>query len=185
MTRKIAALAILFLATACVPSMVATPPQEPIQIGFYSVTPQTEWNRPMMTRSEIWTVDGYALQSLRFLDVAHGETLSGNDDPDDKTPVFRKTMLPNEIQEFIVETLAGAGWAKVKPKGLKPAKFGGLPGFRFSFRMVSEDGLEYEGLVLGTVREDTLHLIAYMGTRLHYFPKHKKDVEKLFASVRT
>jgi hypothetical protein len=172
MTRKIAALAILILATACVPSMVATPPQEPIQIGFYSVTPQTEWNRPMLIADEIWTVDGYALQSLRFLEVAHGETLSGREDPDGKSPVFRKTMLPNEIQEFVVETLAGA-------------KFGSLPGFRFSFRMVSEDGLEYEGVVLATVREDTLHLIAYMGTRLHYYPKHAKDVEKLFASIRT
>jgi hypothetical protein len=185
MTRKTAALAILLLATACVPSMVATPPQEPIQIGFYSVTPQTEWNRPMMTRSEVWTGDGFALQSLRFLDVADGETLSGREDPEGKAPVFRKTMLYTEIQEFIVETLATAGWANVKPKGLKPAKFGGLPGFRFSFDMLSEDGLEYDGVVLGTVREDTLHIIAYVGTRLHYYPKYAKDVEKLFASIRT
>ncbi|MDH3229505.1 MAG: hypothetical protein OEN55_06915 [Alphaproteobacteria bacterium] len=185
MTRKFAALAILLLATACVPSIVATPPQEPIQVGFYSVTPQVEWNRPMMTASEIWTVDGYALQSLRFLDVADGQTLSGREDPDDKAPVFRRTMLPNEIQEFIVETLAAGGWANVKPKGLKPAKFGGLPGFRFAFGMLSDDGLEYDGVVLGTVREDTLHIIMYMGTRLHYYPKYAKDVEKLFKSIRT
>lgn len=184
MTRKIAVLAILLLATACVPSIVATPPQEPIQIGFYSVVPQTEWNRPMMIRSEIWTVDGFALQSLRFLEVADGQTLSGNEDPEGKAPVFRKSMLPNEIQEFIVETLAAGGWANVKPKGLKPAKFGGLPGFRFSFGMLSEDGLEYNGVVLGTVREGTLHVIAYVGTRLHYYPKYAKDVEKLFASIR-
>ena len=185
MTRKFTALAILLLAAACVPSIVATPPQEPIQIGFYSVTPQIEWNRPMMTARETWTIDGYALQSLRFLEVAHGQTLSGEEDPEGKAPVFRKTMLPNEIQEFIVETLAAGGWANVKPKGLKPAKFGSLPGFRFSFGMLSEDGLEYDGVVLGTVREDTLHIIAYVGTRLHYFPQYAKDVEKLFASIRT
>ncbi len=185
MTRKLATLAILLLATACVPSVVATPPQEPIQIGFYSVTPQIEWNRPMMISGEAWTVDGYALQSLRFLEVAHGQTLSGQEDPEKKAPVFRKTMLPNEIQEFIIETLAAGGWANVKPKGLKPAKFGNLPGFRFNFAMSSEDGLEYDGMVYGTVREDTLHVILYMGTRLHYFPKYAKDVEKIFASIRT
>ncbi len=185
MTRKIAVLAILLLATACVPSIVATPPQEPIQIGFYSVIPQTEWNRPMMIQNEIWTVDGFALQSLRFVEVAHGETLSGNEDPEGKAPVFRKTMLYTEIQEFIVETLASGGWANVKPKGLKPSKFGDLPGFRFSFSMLSEDGLEYDGVVLGTVRDDTLHIIAYVGTRLHYYPKYAKDVEQLFKSIRT
>ena len=185
MTRKIAALAVLLLAAACGPAIIATPPQERVQIGFYSVTPQIEWNRPMMTATEIWTVDGYALQSLRFLEVAHGETLSGREDPEGKAPVFRKTMLPNEVQEFIVETLAAGGWANVKPKGLKPAKFGALPGFRFNFAMLSEDGLEYDGVVLGTVREDSLHVIMYMGTRLHYYPTYAKDVEKLFASIRT
>lgn len=184
-TRKFAALAILLLAAACTPPLVATPPTEPIQIGFYSVTPQTEWNRSMMSRKEAWTVDGYALQSLRFLDVADGQTLSGETDPDGKAPAFRKTMLPNEIQEFIVETLVAGGWAKVKPAGLKPAKFGSLPGFRFSYGMVSEDGLEYDGMILGTVKDDVLHIIMYSGTRMHYFPKHAKDVEKLFASVRT
>lgn len=185
MTRKFAALAILLLAAACTPPLVATPPMEPIQIGFYSVTPHAEWNRAMMTRKEVWTVDGYALQALRFLDVADGQTLSGQTDPDGKAPVFRKAMLPNEIQELIVETLAAGGWANVKPAGLQPAKFGGLPGFRFSFGMVSEGGLEYDGIVLATVKDDVLHLIMYSGTRLHYFPKHAKDVEKLFASIRT
>lgn len=185
MIRKIAFLAILLLATGCMPSIVATPPQEPVQIGFYSVTPQIEWSRPMMTASEVWTVDGFALESLRFLEVADGQTLSGREDPEGKAPVFHKTMLPNEIQEFVVETLATGGWANVKPKGLKPAKFGDLPGFRFSFGMLSEDGLEYDGLALGTVREGTLHIIVYMGTRLHYFPKYAKDVEKLFASIHT
>jgi len=114
MTRQFAALTILLLAAACTPPLVATPPSEPIQIGFYSVTPQTEWNRAMMTRKEVWTVDGYALQALRFLDVADGQTLSGETDPDGKAPVYRKSMLPNEIQEFIVETLVAGGWANVE-----------------------------------------------------------------------
>ncbi|MDH5556690.1 MAG: hypothetical protein OEZ03_05020 [Alphaproteobacteria bacterium] len=183
MTRKIIALTILLLATACVPPIVATPPQEPIKIGFYSVTPQIEWNRSMMSTRESWTIDGYALQALRFYTVGDGQTLSGQTDPDGKSPAFHKSMLPNEIQEFFVETLAAGGWAKVKPSGLKPAKFGSLPGFRFSFTMVEKDGLEYEGMALGAVKDDELNLILYSGTKLHYFPKYKPAVEKVFASI--
>lgn len=175
----------LLLAAACTPPMTATPPADPIQIGFYSVVPQIQWNRSMYSSSEAWTIDGYALQALRFISVADGETLSGEKDTDGKAPVFRKTMLPNELQEFMVETLVAGGWTNVKPAGLKPAKFGGLPGFRFSFTMKSDDGLEYEGRALGTVRDDALHIIVYMGTRLHYFPKYANDVERLFASIRT
>lgn len=185
MTRKLTFLAVLLLAAACTPPLVTTSPTERVQIGFYSVTPQAEWNRATMSRTEAWTVDGYALQALRFLDVADGRTLSGETDPDGEAPVFRKSMLPNEIQEFIVETLAAGGWANIKPAGLQPARFGDLPGFRFSYTMVSEDGLDYSGVVLGTVKDDTLHLIMYSGTSLHYFPKHAKDVEKVFASIRT
>lgn len=184
MTRNLFALTVLLLAAACVPPIVVTAPREPIQIGFYNVTPQIEWNREMMSPRENWTVDGYALQALRFYSVPDGAMLSGRVDPEGKAPAFHKSMLPNEIQEFFVETVAGAGWAKVKPRGLKPAKFGTLPGFRFSFTMVEEDGLEYEGMVKGVVKDDELHLILYSGTKLHYFPKYKKTVEKIFASIR-
>ena len=185
MTRKLIALTVLLLAAACTPPIVATPPQEPIQVGFYSVTPQIEWNREMMSSRENWTVDGYALQALRFYAVPDGATLGGGKDPEGKAPVFRKAMLPNEIQEFFVETLATGGWANVKPSGLKPAKFGSLPGFRFSFTMVEKGGLEYEGMVIGAVKDDELHLILYSGARLHYFPKYKAAAEKVFASIRT
>lgn len=185
MTRKIIVLAALLLASACVPSIVATAPREPIRIGFYSVTPQAEWNREMMSPRENWTMDGYALQALRFYAVPDGAALSGRVDPEGKAPAFRKAMLPNEIQEFFIETVAASGWANVKPSGLKPAKFGSLPGFRFSFTMVEEDGLEYEGMVIGVVKDDELHLILYSGTKLHYFPKYKPTVEKIFASIRT
>ena len=51
--------------------------------------------------------------------------------------------------------------------------------------MVDNDGLQFDGMTIGVVKDDTLHFIVYTGTRLHYYPKYKKDVEKLFASIRT
>lgn len=192
MIRRASILFVLLLAAACTPPVVTTVPGESIQVGSYRVTPRIEWNRPTTTFNEIWTVDGYALQSLRFHEVPDGQALFVQRNafgrplpPDEKTPVFRKTMLPNEIQEFLVATLAADGWANVKPSGLAPAKFGGLPGFRFSFAMKSADGLEYDGLAFGAVDGDKLNLITYTGTRLHYFPKYKGEAEKIFLSVRS
>jgi hypothetical protein len=185
MARHCGALFTLLLAAACAPSIVATTPQKPIRIGAYSVTPQMEWSGRMGTTDEVWTVDGFDLQSLRFLETRHAQTLFGQEGPEAGAPVFRKTMLPHEIQEFVVETLAGGGWANIEPNGLSAAKFGDLPGFRFRIGMLSQGGLEYDGMVLGTVRDGTLHIIMYMGTRLHHYPNYAKDVEKLFASIRT
>jgi hypothetical protein len=190
MIRRASILIVLLFAAACTPPVVTTVPGQPISLGSYSVTPQIEWNRPTTTYDEIWTVDGYALESLRFFDVPDGQALFINRStfgsplpPDEKTPVFRKTMLPNEIQEFVVATLAADGWADIKPSGLAPAKFHGLPGFRFSFAMKSSDGLDYEGMAYGAVDGGRLELITFIGTRLHYFRTYKAEVEKIFASV--
>jgi len=193
MIRKFSVLAILLFAAACVALPPPTvKPEERVEIGFYSVAPQVEWNRAIFFPGEFWTVDGYGLQALRFFEVPDGQSLEQKRSafgkplpPDEKTPVFRRTMTPNEVQEFFVESLASNGWTKLKTAALTPARFGSLPGFRFSFSMVDDDGLEFDGMTIGVVREDTLHFIVYAGTRLHYFPKYRQNVEKLFASIRT
>lgn len=192
MIRKASILFVLLFAAACTPPVVTTKPGEPVQVASFSVTPQMEWNRPTQTFDEIWTVDGYGLQSLRFFEVPDGQALFVKRNafgrpmpPDEKTPVFRKAMLPNEIQEFLVATLTADGWADVRPAGLAPAKFGGKQGFRFSFAMKSSGGLQYDGIAYGAVDGDRLKLITYTGTRLHYFPKYSAEVEKIFASVKS
>lgn len=192
MIRKLSVLAVLLFATACVMPQPTVLPGERVEMGFYSVDPQIEWNRAYYTVGETWTIDGYGLQSLRFIVVPDGQSLSQKRSafgkvlpPDEKTPVFRKSMTPNEVQEFFVETLAQNGWTKIKPAKLAPAKFGSLPGFRYSFSMLNGNGLEFKGLAYGVMKDDELYLIVYTGTRLHYFPRYEKDVEKLFASIRT
>jgi len=185
MRRVCAALIAPILVAACTSSIVSTAPQDRVRIGFYTVVPQIEWNRQITPRDEVWTVDGFALQSLRFVRVAHGQSLAGRDGPPDKAPVFRKTMSPHEVRELVVDTLVLEGWANVRSKGLRPAKFGDVPGFRFSFEMLAEDGLEYDGIALGTVRNGALHLILYKGTRLYHYPKYAGTVQRLVDSIRT
>lgn len=193
MMRKILMIAALLTVAGCVqPNIVLVEPNQPFKVEFYEVTPPGEWNRLNYAFYENWTVDGYGLQALRFHAVPDGQSLVPNRSawgklipPEDKTPVFRKTMTPNEVQEFLVETLSDRGWANVKASRLTPAKFGQLPGFRFSFSMADDDGLEYDGIALGTIKGDELHLIVYSGTRLHYFPTYKRQVEGIFRSIKT
>ncbi|UCH74170.1 MAG: hypothetical protein JSU82_17990 [Rhodospirillales bacterium] len=148
------------------------------------MTPQIEWNRQITPRSEVWTIDGYALHSLRFFEVTHGQGLFGREVAPGRAPVFRKTMLPHEVRELVIDTLVLEGWSNVRSQGLRPAGFGDLPGFRFSFEMLSGTGLEYDGVALGAVQDDALHLIVYVGTRLHHYSTYADDVERLFASIR-
>lgn len=193
MTRKILIIAALLTVAGCVqPNITLVSPNEPITVEFYEVTPPGEWNRLNYSYYENWTVDGYPLQALRFHAVPDGQSLVPNRStwgklipPKDKTPVFRKTMTPNEVQEFVVETLSNRGGVNVKASRLKPAKFGKLPGFRFSFSMTDDDGLEFDGMALGTIKNDELHIIVYSGTRMHYFPTYKRQVERIFKSIKT
>ena len=66
---------------------------------------------------------------------------------------------------------------------LRPFKFGNHPGFRFELSFLSQEGLEYEGFVVGTIKDDKLYLICYTGTRQYYYPKYKESVEQIIASI--
>ena len=113
-------------------------------------------------------------------------------------------MTPTDIVEFVVVSLESAdraatlsavnagtfmvredqiGAAMVKSKNLRPAAFGKLPGFRFDLSFLSPEGLERDGIVVGTIHEDKLYLILYLGAREYYYPKYRDQVEELIASV--
>ena len=47
-----------------------------------------------------------------------------------------------------------------------------------------KNGLEKQGFALGAVIDEKLHMIIYSGTRLHYYPKLKDEVERLVRSIR-
>ena len=66
---------------------------------------------------------------------------------------------------------------------LRPFKFGSHPGFRFELSFLLEEGLEYEGFVVGAIKADKLCLICYSGTREYYYPKYKETAEQIIASI--
>lgn len=187
--RRHIAIPILLLLSACA-GFTLVPADKPQKMGFYTVTPSSEWNRVanLGGNQELWTIDGPLLQSLRFFNGIEDESpllppAPGN--KKEKFPVFRSTMTASEVQELTVDTMARAGFADVQATDLAPAPFGGLPGFRFSMDMTTGEGLDFQGLATGTVKDDKLYLIVYTGASQHYFPVHLEAVERVLASIET
>lgn len=186
--RKLVLGAVLLLISGCYYSLV--PADKPVTVAFYQVEPQVAWNRFTLSDSttEQWTVDGPRLQSLNFIKgIAEGSPIRRPTyiGPAADLPVFRANMTPSDIEEFVVDTFSRLGFADVKSADLAPVKFGDLDGFRFSLSMLTHEGLEFDGLAIGTVQEQKLYMILYTGTHRYYFPKYRADVERLFASIRT
>ncbi len=159
---------------------------ERVKIGdAYSVDPQIAWSKLQVGDFEIWTVDGANLESLQFHSgIEPGDTLYERADDED-LPVFDTDMKPNQVMEFVVDSLARQGANDIQTSGLRPADFGQLRGYRFEFTFQTNDGLQMRGLALGTVIEDELHLMLYMGASTYYFEKYLDRVERIFASIET
>ena len=183
MARPASLFILALLIAACVQySLVKA---EKVAIGdVYTVDAQILWNKKTEGKTEIWTVDGPLLQELRFIKgIEDGEALfrggAGR-----KFPPFKSKMTAIEIKELFETSLAQIGVARMRTLNLRPESFGEVPGFRFEFTYVLKNGLEKQGFALGAVIGELLHMIIYSGTRLHYYPKHKDDVEALVRSIR-
>ena len=150
----------------------------------YTVAPQVQWSRFKQGNAELWTVDGPALQALRFFEpIDDGDSLFSRAG-DDKLPSYRAAMSETEIQEFIVHSFERAGAAQVETMGLRPWRAGALSGFRFEMSFLSNNGLEMLGTVAGAVHGQKLLLITYTGTRVHYFPRWQEVVDRVLASIQ-
>jgi hypothetical protein len=192
------------LLTACTNYSLVRPERQAVG-DFYTVDPKIAWSSTSGENLEMWTVDGPSLEALFFVDgLTDGDTLFRSSRDAAKQATYRSGMTPTDIVEFVVVSLESAdraatltvvnagttmlredqmGAAMVESKDLRPTRFGRLPGFRFDLSFLSPEGLEREGIVVGTMHEDKLYLILYLGAREHYFPKYRDQVEELIASI--
>ncbi len=178
------ALALAMMLTGCAVGFTLVEPRRMAIGDLYTVEPQIPWSSTKAGRMELWTVDGPALEAIRFINgIGDGEAwFEGREK--EKQPKFRKSMTASEIMEFVVDSLTMLGLEKIEAKGLRPEKFGTAQGFRFEMNFVTRQGLEGQGSVVGGVVKEKLYLIIYSGARAHYYPKHKDHVERIIQSIR-
>ncbi len=179
---KISWVGLIVLLTACSTYNLIEPGQVAI-CDLYSVKPGIEWSEVKKGDIRLWTVNGAELESIRFInDIREGVAIIDITEEKHETP-FRPSMSETELVDAVVDAFSLSGAQQVEAKNLRPAPFGSLQGFRFELAFLNEDGLEKNGVVIGTIAADSLYLIIYTGARLHYFPKYAGEFETMIASI--
>ena len=177
-----------FAFSACIPIPYELVPSGDRLIGdAYTVNSPVDWTKLKQPEFEIWTVDGFSLQSLRLYgSISDGQSLVPADPsaPKKKVPRYREGMEAIDVADLVEATLEIFGATKVAISDIRPAPFGGRDGFRFEVEFV-EEGLIYLAAALGSIDDQgRLDLIVYAGTQQHYFELRRDAVDKIFASVR-
>jgi hypothetical protein len=159
---------------------------EHVSIGSMSVQAPGDWNHWRGGGgTEFWTLDGPALQHILFVKGVGDDEAPWPTRGDRETvPKFRKGMSAIEIRELVQATMAVEAFQNVRITDLKPATFGGHPGFTFAMTMTSKQGLDMKGLARGAVIKDKLYMTVYRGAALHFFDRGFADYEKISASLR-
>ena len=177
----------LILAGLAACAQITLVPASQQEIGnAYSVNPQITWNKVAGGPGELWTNSGVTLEAVRLYgNLKEGDALFELAGKNKEFPKFDADMRAPEVAEFVVDSLTAFGFGDVETNNLKPTKFGDLSGYRFDLKMVSGQGLEFDGLAAGAVEDGKLHLILYYGPSAYYFPEYKDEVEGIIASVTT
>lgn len=199
--------ALVLFVTGCAHYTLVQPARQPIG-DLYTVMTEIPWSKSTEGHIELWTVDGPLLEAIRFINgLEDGDSLLKTGTEKSKLPRFRGHMTPSDVLEFFVASIksmgggleaehlalgrvtssairtAGINAGTAEATNLRPAKFGSLSGFRFDFQFLSKEGLEREGMALGTIHKEKLYLILYTGARQYYYSKYQEEVERLFSSI--
>lgn len=185
MLKRFIVVSLLLFAAACTsPVQLVKPPNRIVINKTYSVAPTVPWTSYSTVSDVTWTIDGPGLQSLVFVDgVKNGGPLFANRRKKNM-PTYRRGMTPIEIKDLFISTLGRFNYHRLKVRKMRPTKVGGVRGFRFNFSGTTKGGLNKQGFAVGAVRRNMLYLVYYWGTEEHYFGKHRRDAERIVASLR-
>lgn len=153
-------------------------------VGRYSVQPQIAWNKVRENNVEVWTLDGPVLQAVRFYDpLKPGDTLIRTAKDQERMPKWRAEMTPDDVMEFVAQSLVVAGASAVETANLAPAQLGSAPGLRFDLQFATTDGVTMKGFVVAAPINDELALVIYTGHEEHYYARYRPAAEALIASL--
>jgi hypothetical protein len=137
--------------------------------------------------AQTWTQDGPLLDRLVFIPgVPDGEALLNVKEQSAALPVFRKDMLPNEIEELMESTIVkvfGEGNAAVSTSNLRPQMFGDNRGVMFDMEAKVTDSPEYRGTVGAFVANEKLYLMYYLAAEPYYYGKHESAAKAVIESA--
>ncbi len=192
-TRIVALLSLTVIFAGCVTGYTLVQPG-PITVQDLQVNAGTGWNQapnqlsPVARKgSQLWTQDGLLLDRIVIIPaVPDGETLVVSRSAAAALPVFRKDMLPNEIEELVESTLTkyfGEGEATVSTANLRPQTFGDNRGVMFDISAQVTDSPDYKGMIGAFIAEEKLYSVWYIAAEPHYYGKHSARAEAVIKSA--
>jgi hypothetical protein len=154
-----------------------------VQVGDLTVeATDASWNKAPQTMtwhlhkgSQLWTRDGLLLDYMVLIPgVSDGGTLFKSRSKSLVYPAYQAGMLPNEIVELTESSLAKLNGTDVAVSSshLRPFRLGAQPAVMFDLTLIGTDGPSRRGRAVAFVQDESLYLMLYVGTQLHYFDKH-------------
>lgn len=150
----------------------------------YHVTLGRQWSdlSPIMYGQpksvKLLTIDGPALNRLYVTDgLAPGGFIVKPTKKEQPTPTYRAGMTPNELAEFLVDTVAALDYERTEMSGLRPAKFGDADALRIDIKAVTKEGLLISGTALVAESGGKLYVILYLAPTEHYYGSTLSEVE--------
>lgn len=154
-----------------------------VRVGDMTVeATDASWNKAPQTMtwhlhkgSQLWTRDGLLLDYMVLIPgVSDGGTLFKSRSKSLVYPTYQSGMLPNEIVELTESSLAKLNGTDVavSSSGLRPFRLGEQQAVMFELTLTGSEGPSRRGRAVAFVQDQTLYLMLYVGTKLHYFDKH-------------
>ncbi len=138
--------------------------------------------------AQTWTQDGPLLDRLVFIPgVPDGEALLNVKEESAALPVFRKDMLPNDLEELMESTIVkvfGEGNAAVSTSNLRPQMFGDNRGVMFDMQAKVTESPDYRGTVGAFIANEKLYLIYYLAAEPYYYGKHESAAKAIINSTQ-
>lgn len=186
--------ALAAVASGCVSTSYTLVEPGARAFGELQVNSTGGWNQapPMHTPSmqkgaALWTHDGPLLDQLIIIPgVADGEPLMKSSNKSAALPLFKKDMLPNEIEELTESTFVkyfGEGNAAVSTKNLRPQRFGENRGVMFDVDVTVSDNPDYRGTAGAFVANEKLYMLFFLGAVPHYYDKHSAAATSVIQSA--
>lgn len=177
----------LCILTACKTYTLVEKGQFTEPMGI-NVKPEINWNEHKYNSNEYaWTIDGEYLNQVVFISAGENEYFLpfknrwGITDP--KSPQFNKNITLLEIPELFMKGYEFYG-AQLTLLDIEPISFLDNDGFKFNFTLVTDDGLKKLGIVYGTIVNDRLYIMSYLGTVIEFYGKGVSDFVQMAESAR-
>jgi hypothetical protein len=182
--KRIIAVILATILSGCAGYVLVQP--GPVEVASTIVLqPTQKWSRLGSGKRQTWTADGIGLQMFQIMaGLEEGDTLFNPAWAGKSPPKFSKSMSILEIKDFIANSMAASGAKKFTVIEFEPAKIDGKNAVRTDYTFTLEDGLLRQGFAFGIIHEKKLSVLMYHGANIHYFGKHKDNVEDMLRTIK-